>query len=329
MLYDTFLKKLLLHLPGARAMASRYTRHIPRVLMYHRFMNQGLIKGVSGAVFKWHLKVIRDHFQVLSLGQYADMVKCGTCPNDVAIITVDDAYLNFYTVAYPLLREYEMQATLFVATDFIDKRQWFWWDKIKYIMEKTTRETADIQNLGHNLTVSTKPPRARYAGWSTLCDYCLPLPAEARETFIRSVATSLGVNIPPLPVDNFRQMTWEQVREVSRNNVEVGTHTISHTILTSLDKERWPYEIEGSKSCLEQEIGRPVKSFCYPNGMPSDYSNETAVAVRKAGYTAAVVAHEGPYDRADLYTIKRMGIASNDRASFLWKVSGFSMIRIL
>jgi len=44
------------------------------------------------------------------------------------LLTVDDGYQDFYNLAFPILKKYEVPATVFFTTDFIDKRIWLWHD---------------------------------------------------------------------------------------------------------------------------------------------------------------------------------------------------------
>jgi peptidoglycan/xylan/chitin deacetylase (PgdA/CDA1 family) len=39
-------------------------------------------------------------------------------------ITIDDGYLDNYTIAYPVLEKWKVPATVFIATDFVEKREW-------------------------------------------------------------------------------------------------------------------------------------------------------------------------------------------------------------
>ncbi len=65
---------------------------------------------------------------------------------------------------------------------------------------------------------------------------------------------------------------------------EIGAHTISHLRLTSLPEARAFREIRDSKTWLEDVIGRPVESFCYPGGQ---FTPAHAREVEAAGFVGA------------------------------------------
>lgn len=51
-----------------------------------------------------------------------------TLPQDVSVVTFDDGFSNFYHHAWPILRELDIPATLFVATSFLDSKEPFPFD---------------------------------------------------------------------------------------------------------------------------------------------------------------------------------------------------------
>ena len=65
---------------------------------------------------------------------------------------------------------------------------------------------------------------------------------------------------------------------------EIGGHTLTHRRLTSLDRAAAAEEIRAGKDELEQALGAPVQSFCYPGGR---YAAGHVDLVRDAGFTVA------------------------------------------
>ena len=82
-----------------------------------------------------------------------------------------------------------------------------------------------------------------------------------------------------------KMMTAEQVREMSDNGFEIGSHTLTHAHLTMLSDEQLKMEVVDSKHKLEDIIGKEVTSFSYPYG---DYDNRVLEAAIAAGYKCAV-----------------------------------------
>ena len=96
------------------------------ILLYHHitdepFSNGNEISLISPYDFRLHMTAIKVNFTPISLRQYYDYVTCTdgsvTLPDDPIIVTFDDGYLSNYEIAYPILKELEIPATIFVVTD--------------------------------------------------------------------------------------------------------------------------------------------------------------------------------------------------------------------
>ncbi|MEX2055282.1 MAG: polysaccharide deacetylase family protein, partial [Candidatus Andersenbacteria bacterium] len=77
-----------------------------------------------------------------------------------------------------------------------------------------------------------------------------------------------------------KRLTDSQILSLSKD-FEVGAHTMTHPRLTETGDAVAQEEIEASKSYLEQVLGRPVTSFCYPAGY---YEQKHIAFVKKAGF---------------------------------------------
>ncbi|NBU26520.1 MAG: polysaccharide deacetylase family protein [Gammaproteobacteria bacterium] len=71
---------------------------------------------------------------------------------------------------------------------------------------------------------------------------------------------------------------------------EIGSHTLSHPRLTTIDDVALARELTGSKALLERLTGAPVRHLCYPYGDESAHVREAAAA---AGYESAVSTRRG------------------------------------
>lgn len=76
----------------------------------------------------------------------------------------------------------------------------------------------------------------------------------------------------------------EGIREVVRQGMEVGSHTVSHPRLSGLKTEMMDREVGGSREIISDITGSPVDGFCYPYG---DLDSPAVLAARRAGYLYA------------------------------------------
>lgn len=80
-------------------------------------------------------------------------------------------------------------------------------------------------------------------------------------------------------------MTAGQIKELANDCFEIGSHTVSHPMLTKLSDEDLRRELIDSKQLLEDITGREVTSLSYPYG---DYDQRVLDACLEAGYRSAV-----------------------------------------
>jgi peptidoglycan/xylan/chitin deacetylase (PgdA/CDA1 family) len=75
-------------------------------------------------------------------------------------------------------------------------------------------------------------------------------------------------------------MAESQIRELS-GSFEIGAHTMNHLPLKSMPESQAWQEISGSKRWLEDTVGKPAISFCYPRGK---FNSTTPRLIKKAGF---------------------------------------------
>lgn len=80
-------------------------------------------------------------------------------------------------------------------------------------------------------------------------------------------------------------LSWDQLKELQAGGIEIGSHTQTHPSLKTAGYDKASAEIQVSKQIIEQNLGLPVLSFCYPSGA---YNENTLQIIKDAGYTSAV-----------------------------------------
>jgi peptidoglycan/xylan/chitin deacetylase (PgdA/CDA1 family) len=74
------------------------------------------------------------------------------------------------------------------------------------------------------------------------------------------------------------------LRKLCLDGFEIGAHSVSHVSLSKLNHAELRHEVRDCKSTLEQELGRQVTMFCYPNGR---YNSAVIRELEEAGYQGA------------------------------------------
>jgi len=110
-------------------------------------------------------------------------------------------------------------------------------------------------------------------------------------------------------------MNADQIKEMAKNGWEVGSHTMTHPDLTSLERQRQLYEIVESRNFLETKLSVPILTFAYPFGE----SDRTAINLAySAGYIAAMgLGYTHNQGTSNLFALQRRGVnGTHDLRSF-------------
>jgi peptidoglycan/xylan/chitin deacetylase (PgdA/CDA1 family) len=62
-------------------------------------------------------------------------------------------------------------------------------------------------------------------------------------------------------------MNADELKEMSAAGWEIGSHTVSHLDLTSMEPDRQRYEVVESRKILEEKLGVPILTIAYPFGI--------------------------------------------------------------
>ena len=113
------------------------------------------------------------------------------------------------------------------------------------------------------------------------------------------------------------------LRRLADEGFEIGCHGATHADLSQLtEPAALERETAGARRELEETLGRPVETFCYPYGRTSPVARR---AVRDAGFRAAVAIHEHAGARGgDPWAVPRLAVRPGDAGFELWlKARGF------
>ena len=300
--------------------------HKALILMYHRFSYSDDEASISARAFAKHLEYLKTNYTLVTISQLAEELRSGLSPRrPLATITIDDGFKDAYEVAFPLLRRYQAPATLFVVTDFLDQEGWIWTDKLRFLTLSTSVEVFETSVGDHHLRYRLNGRQSRLDAAAKTNELLKKLADEEKDEVIAEIASALKVPVPALPPTEYAPITWEQARELDHNSVEIASHTLSHPILTQVGDQRLRSELSGSRSRVENMLGRPSKSFCYPNG---NYDARVIREVERAGYDCAVTTENGLNDRnSSPFELQRIP-ATADFARFVKTTSGFEQIQI-
>lgn len=180
-------------------------------------------------------------------------------------LTFDDGWRDNALNAFPLLKRYQVPASIFLSTDFIGSRQRFWWESLGETLWRSHGEKART-HLIECLRQAGRPLPV------LLDDLDVQRRSLALLHYLHSLKTlspgELNRLTDQCPSGSLPQaLDWHQVRALEASGlIRFGPHGASHTILTDLDDQHLDEELSRSRNALLNGCNRPLPVYCYPNG---------------------------------------------------------------
>ena len=296
-------------------------RHQSLIITYHRFSEREGGARISARAFAEQVEYLAAHYTLVPLSRLANCLRKRELPTRLAAITIDDGYRDAYEIAFPILRKHCAPATIFVVTEFVEGTTWLWTDKARYLMEAAAHQSFEIGIGARDLRLELNGPASRALAAGLINAALKPLSEEARDALIERLTFELGVKLPERPPAEYGAIDWRQAQEMADAGVEIGSHTLTHPILTGLGDARLRDEVAQSRDRIQNALGRKVETFCYPNG---DYDLRTQREVARAGYQLAVTTDVGLNNRRNDPLALRRIHGEYDLARFVKNTSGFA-----
>ncbi|WP_426101840.1 polysaccharide deacetylase family protein [Massilia sp. TSP1-1-2] len=254
------------------------------VVNYHRILEAKdplLESEPDVATFRWQMQLLAECFNVLPLSEAIAMLGTARMPPRAVCITFDDGYRSVHDLALPILKQFKLPATVFVTSGYVGGGN-MWNDRIIEAVQNLPAGQLDLRELGLGAySLASLGDRQQTVG--KLTEASKYLPPQARLDLIKRLEVLVGEDL-----DHDLMLTPEMVVNLDRAGIEIGAHTISHPILTSLTDDSSRLEIAGGKKELEAIIGKPVQLFAYPNGkVGKDYDQRHTQMAKEAGFSAA------------------------------------------
>ena len=264
-----------------------------RILAYHRVAGlrdtpvlDSRTVSATPEGFARQMQHLARFYRVVSMAEVLEAAeKGGELPKRAVLITFDDGYADFAGIAWPILKQLRLPATMFVPTAYPDhSERVFWWDRLYQAFAATLRVEINVPALGR-LPLLRADERRR--SLRAIQNYLTTIAQGEAMRLVDSLCKELG----PTWVRGGSVLSWEQLRQLAKEGLTLGAHTRTHAIMTKVAPEQMREEVQGAQEDLQREIGACLPIFCYPNGN----HNDTVVAVlREQGIRLAFTTLSGP-----------------------------------
>jgi peptidoglycan/xylan/chitin deacetylase (PgdA/CDA1 family) len=229
---------------------------------------------LTRAQFAAHLRAIKRHFRAVTVWQAIEEIKYqGDLKENSVAVTFDDGHASIHEIAYPLLKESAVPATVFLVTDWTNGKMTLWWERLADMVEQCNFGEIDRAEIERVLQKGTgvkyergdAEPGTR-KGFLQYVSYRLMQMKEDQRTEILDELKQLFSEGREIQYSSNSSLTWERVRELANSGFEFGAHTCSHINMSHCSLEEAEEEIKQSKEEIESRLGREVKGFSYPYG---------------------------------------------------------------
>ena len=264
------------------------------VITYHRVARRGdptvlddSVVDVGPEQLARHLRFIKRWFDPIGIGQLCAFARGrGRLPRNPLMVTFDDGYRDNYDVALPILLKHGVRAVFFLATDYVQRRRLYWWDRISLLVQRSRRPRL-VMEYPEPTSIPLEGPDARRKALARARRIVEDRPGLDLGRFLDQVEHAADVTIS---ADEERRlvestvMTWEQASALRRAGMDVQSHTQTHRVLQTLSGRDLERELRGSRRSLEDALGERVLGISYPVGRALGDAPQIRQAVRDAGY---------------------------------------------
>jgi peptidoglycan/xylan/chitin deacetylase (PgdA/CDA1 family) len=252
------------------------------ILTFHRVRPEGqkldafdTCPSISAAVFRQTLEYVKSRYAIVPLKDLAERPSKTAAR---AAVTFDDGWRDNYDVAYPILRELGVPATIFVVTGKIASTECFWQQKLGNLFRRAADGSADKleRELRSEFSIDAREPLNGEA-YRCAVNRVKRMPMGEPGAILDRIV--LNGQAPSKEARIF--LNEAEIHEMSEGGVDFGSHTVNHRILTRQPRTVIDRELSESRSHLERLLGKPVDTIAYPNG---DANGEVIDSAKNNGY---------------------------------------------
>jgi len=266
----------------------------------------------TAELFEQHVEFYNQAFTVISIEQLITKIEANEkIEKKYAIITFDDGYIDNYDIAFPILKKHKTPAAFYIATDYVDEPHIPWWDEIAWLIRHSKVDSIQLKSWNEAVDISSGSIVNKVRAVLRV------IKLDQDRTMADKIAELTNVCQCSIP-DELRKtplfINWEQANEMSDNGMHIGSHTLSHTILSHLPETGQKDEIVKSKMRIEAKLNKEVTSIAYPVGGRSAFTETTQKLAKEASYKLAFSFIPGvihSFDKSERFQFKRLPVDGN------------------
>jgi peptidoglycan/xylan/chitin deacetylase (PgdA/CDA1 family) len=219
-------------------------------------------------------------FAFVSLDDFIDQVRNGIKSKSITL-TADDGHPETLRILNKLSIEMKIPFCVYLTTDFMEGKSSPWWEFLDSLILENDYIVLD------SLKVENKNMSQMQTNFMILRDFFM---SHDIRTFLESIK-SIFPKVSEIGRFAYKSYVLDSQDLLSiRNNplISIGSHSVSHKLLTSLSTDDLVTELTLSKKRLESHLNREIIHFSYPYGQHNTFNPKVISYALKAGYKSAV-----------------------------------------
>ena len=265
------------------------------IFAFHRVVESkvGIFNGIleiSQDRFEFTINYLKWHnYDFISLDELPERLKSKS-NRKFAIITFDDGYKDNYTIAYPILKKYNIPFTIYLSTSFPDGMAIIWWYMLEEIIINNSSISFSYDGMEYNYSTLEMADKERV--FDLIRSFIIDSTPLVMQSKIKSVLSSY---IPDMYAKTKElALSWEEVKSLSEDPmVTIGNHTVNHYAMTVLSKEESISEILTAQEIIKEKIGITTKHFAYPFGSRKEVNYASVEILNIIRYSTATTTIPG------------------------------------
>jgi peptidoglycan/xylan/chitin deacetylase (PgdA/CDA1 family) len=296
------------------------------ILCYHRVGLGGvpLYSELAPDLFEAQMRFLKSHYRVLPLDDVCRELKDPTSCEPGVAITFDDGYRDLYQHAFPVLRKYQIPATVYLIAQSMESGTVGWYDRVFLALQLLPNGRLDIE-LDSARFYQLSSPLSRFEAALQIIGHLRSLPNFRRKECCADLENRVAL---PQTELRARILDWDQVRKMQDEGVSFGSHTFTHPVVSRLSPAELPLELVDSKRELEAGLSRAVRHFAFPFGRAEEVSSEAIDVLAQSQFISAVTTIPGVnLPSANPFALRRVQIGEeHDLPMFAHTLNQFFLL---
>lgn len=284
------------------------------ILFYHRLSDATKQKRVAASAvnyqsFDEQMDFLSKNYKIISMDEVPSVLKSSSkLPEKYMVITFDDGYRDNLIYGSDIFSKYNLRPTIYLTANCIENQTLMWFDIVNDIVFSSKKSVITLKVGQNTITKNIDSYCSKNALLKILKSYMKSISTEDKLKYIDYMMSEFDLSID---TKTDLMLTWKQSLELISQKVVIGSHTMTHPILTRSKLQDAEYEISESKRIIEEKLNEKIIHFSYPNGCKSDFNDEIKKIV-SSNYATGVTTITGiNKPSCDMYELKRIYVGSD------------------